>query len=510
MRKTSPEFLSISWVYMIKKLLVHWPLGIFVIGYVAFSSFVARDFGVAWDEQEIYARSAFLLNYLLGRYDYTLYLKDTYGLFYNHLYGLALVIINAKGTFGIYHLLNMLFALPMYLCAYAVVYKHYKNVLYATLGIVFLLLTPGLFGHIPFNPKDGPFAVFFFTALSAIYLLSGMKNWKLKILVLGIVFGVAQSVRIIGFGLFLMYFMYELYQRQGNVGLKTVFEVSLETLIIFVIANFILIATWPYLGANYAAHLVEIFNSAKNYPWDGPVLFDGVSVPASKLPATYLPKLFLYTTPLFILLFFVMVFGKLKTIGENGMLFLAVLAVGLNTILYFLLKPTVYDGLRHYLFLLPLISLVAAFMFIEFVKAKKNLFQKTIIFLVLLNIVKVIIEMIILHPYEYIYFNEFVGGLPGAYGKYETEYMGISHKDAIVWLKNNEIDPNREYYIINCGHPFSGMYYLRDNMHWTDKIAEADYHVCYTRFNQHLLVAEDKTIYIIKRFGVPINFIRKL
>ena len=34
--------------------------------------------------------------------------------------------------------------------------------------------------------------------------------------------------------------------------------------------------------------------------------------------------------------------------------------------------------------------------------------------------------MLLNHPYEYIYYNQLVGGLNGAYGNYETDYYYVS------------------------------------------------------------------------------------
>lgn len=39
-----------------------------------------------------------------------------------------------------------------------------------------------------------------------------------------------------------------------------------------------------------------------------------------------------------------------------------------------------------------------------------------------------------LHPYEYSYFNELVGGVAGAGGSYDTDYWRICSKPAAQWL----------------------------------------------------------------------------
>jgi tetratricopeptide (TPR) repeat protein len=38
------------------------------------------------------------------------------------------------------------------------------------------------------------------------------------------------------------------------------------------------------------------------------------------------------------------------------------------------------------------------------------------------------------HPYHYIYYNQLVGGLKGAYGKYESDYYYVSQTEASEWL----------------------------------------------------------------------------
>ena len=52
--------------------------------------------------------------------------------------------------------------------------------------------------------------------------------------------------------------------------------------------------------------------------------------------------------------------------------------------------------------------------------------------------------MLINHPYEYLYYNQIVGGLNGAFGNYETDYYFVSQTEASEWLidylekKNNQ------------------------------------------------------------------------
>ena len=44
--------------------------------------------------------------------------------------------------------------------------------------------------------------------------------------------------------------------------------------------------------------------------------------------------------------------------------------------------------------------------------------------------------MISNHPYHYLYYNQLVGGLKGAYANYETDYYYVSQTEASEWLLN--------------------------------------------------------------------------
>jgi hypothetical protein len=59
--------------------------------------------------------------------------------------------------------------------------------------------------------------------------------------------------------------------------------------------------------------------------------------------------------------------------------------------------------------------------------------------IVLLAILPGMIWIIRLHPYEYIYYNNLVGGVQGAYREYELDYWTTSYREAME--KVNEFAP---------------------------------------------------------------------
>jgi hypothetical protein len=119
-------------------------------------------------------------------------------------------------------------------------------------------------------------------------------------------------------------------------------------------------------------------------------------------------------------------------------------------------------------------------------------------------------NMVVLHPFEYTYFNEAVGGLKGAAGKFETEYTGSSYKEAVEWLENHEVTDSRKIYHINTeGSAFQSAHYFLSNMQWA-YLKDADYFIANTRWNKQEQVDASKVIHVVEREGVPFTYVFKL
>jgi hypothetical protein len=54
-----------------------------------------------------------------------------------------------------------------------------------------------------------------------------------------------------------------------------------------------------------------------------------------------------------------------------------------------------------------------------------------------------IVGIVQLHPYEYSYYNSFIGGTNGAFRRYETEYWLTCYKEAVEQL-NQKISADRQ------------------------------------------------------------------
>jgi hypothetical protein len=501
-----------------------YPLLLFLSGYFLFILLTWADYGMTFDESGVYARGIGLAHYLVHD-DYAGFthksVSDDGLVVYNHLYGMVLSLFNPAGEVDCYHFLNLLFASLLFIAIFEVLFWRYEKPWLAVLGPVFLFFSPRFLGDIPGNPKDMPFAVFYFLALTAIYYFHRRpaKNPLVPGLILGLFFGLAQSSRMMAFTLYLIFLLFNLhffYRQKPKPGLREWKQHLRQTagllLMILILSNFIMVLTWPYLGSNYFKHLYELLTMSGDFFWQNNVLFLGREILSTQLPWYYLPVWFLIGLPLFLLFFIGYSLTGLRKKWKDPLFILMLSAMAVILGGYFLARPVIYDGLRHFLFLIPILVVLAAAGAIEFCLGfKRPLLKKIIIGLASLNLLAVTYHMVRIHPYEYLYFNELTCGLKGSEGKFDNDYWGASFRETVEWLKSNEIkDQKRIYKIHGSGNPYQIFYYFTGNMKWVDNIKDADYYLSTTRDKKHLLAGSAPVIHVAEREGVPLNYVFKM
>jgi hypothetical protein len=103
-----------------------------------------------------------------------------------------------------------------------------------------------------------------------------------------------------------------------------------------------------------------------------------------------------------------------------------------------------FNGFRHMLFLIPPIFVFFGFgLKLVFDFLRSRVAQWVIIALLIAPGIRGIAD---LHPYEYIYFNAYAGGIEGAVGEYDLEYWCISYRDAMEYL-NQVAEPKATIFI---------------------------------------------------------------
>ncbi|MFN2602966.1 MAG: hypothetical protein ABR582_09455, partial [Gemmatimonadaceae bacterium] len=178
-------------------------------------------------------------------------------------------------------------------------------------------------------------------------------------------------------------------------------------------------------------------------------------------------------------------------------------------------RPVVYDGTRHFLFVVPLLAVLSGVTLAWFFAQplSRPIKLATAAVLVALGAVTAA-DMFHLHPYEYVFFNRTYGGLPAALGHFETDYWGVSHKEGIDWLKSNYKPnaPPRSIRVATTAADFQTSYYLPGDGRSTERFVpvnrrqDPDVILSITRYDAHLKYP-GKVIHVVQRMGVPLLYV---
>lgn len=267
------------------------------------------------------------------------------------------------------------------------------------------------------------------------------------VLAAGAVLGFTASIRILGplaGGIVMVYVFYKSWRK----ALVLLIPYSLFSL-------FIMYLTWPYLWGHAISRFIESITMMARFPWNGPVLFRGGLIPAMDLPKYFIPymmsiQLTEVIPPLFILGLLLSIWKAFKS--DQKELFVLILIwffLPLGGVIAY--GSTVYDNFRQLLFLLPPVFLAAGIVLEAlFTRVKRNVFRLLILGVL---VIPGIYAGIQLHPYQYIYYNSYVGGVRGAFRNYELDYWETSYRQTAQYV-NQTVPMNAEGIILGQKHTF--------------------------------------------------------
>lgn len=276
-----------------------------------------------------------------------------------------------------------------------------------------------------------------FTAL----LIFVWRRWQPKFIELllaalppALLLGVTTSTRILGPFAGLIVAAFLIYRNKSQ---------ALPMLAIYtVIASIVTYLTWPYLWMNPVGRFLDSAREMASYPWKGAVLFNGSVYPPADLPFSYLPTLFAIqlTEPVWVLFAAgaIAAFYSLET--KRGLLLLTLLWFVLPLAALVVFRVGLYDNFRQILFILPPVFLLGG---AAIEKLKNTDWQLAAVTLCLIPSAVGIIN---LHPFQYIYYNSFVGGVEGANGRFELDYWGTSYRMAAAYV-NEKAPPNAAVWV---------------------------------------------------------------
>ena len=461
--------------------------------------------------------------------------------------------------------LNLRYYGPLFDAATALVYDYFKTPKYETrhlcVALMALLSLPGLFlyakrfhmlhvaafsvlslvtlprfyGHAFINFKDMPFACFFVWSMVAISGAITRKTlaWR-WVVFCGVAIGLTLAVRVGGFLLFFFLVAGRIFAQisSGPGSWKQAIveydaRESLKALTLIVIAWALMVSVWPWSHENLILNPLRSFGMMSKFSWVYSVLFEGTVFQSNQLPWYYLGKYILITTPVFHLAFALL--GLIMSIvfqiknfrsHESRQGFLTQLWLVAPIIYFSLCRPNVYDGLRHFLFILPALAVFAglgAGCVLQWASTHGKLrFMPVLVCVLFLLPVK---DLVRLHPYQATYFNALVGGVGEAWKEYETDYWASSYKEAMEWVdRQAERQGNQKTAVLVAANSYSRIcaeYYVtpRISCYFTyeDSSEEPlDYYISTTRYGWYKKYPDAPVVHTVGREGAIFTVIKDL
>ena len=448
-----------------------------LVGVLALLTF--RDYGLSWDDYAHSEYGALLLDF------YASGLRDQRALSWVNLYyygggfDLAAALAAKVLPLPLFETRRLVGA-AVGLIGLFVTWRIGRRVggpLAGLFALVLLAACPAYYGHMFMNPKDSPFAV-----SMAIFLLGAVRTCeeypRLSLAtgaLVGVGFGLAFGSRIMGaFGLIAttaaLALVFVLDARANGVrsaGARLgYFVVRLIPAMVLAYAVMALIWPWSVVDPLNPLRAAEYFSHFFEKPWQE--LFAGRLIFVPDMPRSYVPTLFALKLPVILSVLgfggaagaLVAAFRGNVATNRRAVLLLVALAALLPLAVTIALRPAMYNGIRHFVFVLPPLAVLgglAAVYLIEIAARRLRFAPIAAAFVLVIGAGVPVVEMVRLHPYEYADFNWLSGGVAGARDRYMLDYWGLSFKQASQALRarlaeRHETKPNdRRWKLAVCG-----------------------------------------------------------
>lgn len=413
---------------------------------------ISRDAGISGDEEVHYKQSEMVYNYFstLGKDQSALITPKTHLKYYGQSFdNLVTVLIHLFGIEDIYTFRHLMCSISGWLTiVITALFAAYFSGYGAALWVLLLFaVSPGFLGHAQNNLKDVPFALAYISSVyfSLKLIFSDTKPSRQTIIFLIISIGLSIGIRAGGL-LVLFYLGFFMLLKIGSdryLKGKPVQQPLKNRLILLAgiaAAGYLAgLVFWPYALQNPLVNPWKSYQVMTHFPTTVRQIFEGKFDWSDFHPWYYLPKYMVITIPLVVFAgITAFLLYSPKNYSWNQKIQLALLAFTmLFPIVFVVLKNSnLYGSWRHFLFVYPGIILIAALGIQAFFgRFKQRIIRIPGILLLLLLLIHPLRFMAANHPYYYLYYNQLVGGLKGAYGNYETDYYYHSMREGSEWLQ---------------------------------------------------------------------------
>ena len=293
------------------------------------------------------------------------------------------------------------------------------------------------------------------------------------------------------------------------------------------LAALVMILAWPWAA-------LSPFNSVRGllafseFHYAIRTMFAGRVYEMADVPRLYVPSYLLVRVPLItlagaalgVILSLLWPPGR-QTSSRRRDLILISSAIVFPLAFEVLFRGPAFTGMRHFLFVLPpLAALAGAGLseLIDLLETCSGRLASSAIALICACFLWDGVTLVRLHPYENLSYNSLVGGLPGAFRRYDLDYWFNSMPEAIHLLEAfvrdkmpaEVLKPSKIYSVAVCGErPAFDQTVTLPQLHWDfrSKWDESEFFIAPTQMNcdQDL---DGEIIGTVERFGVPIAYVK--
>ena len=507
-----------------------------VLGSIGLVIGTFHDYGITWDEDVHNWYGVFVMDYYLSWFqdNRSLHWLNLYN--YGAAFDMTAAFINKVSPFGTYetrHLLNGLVGVTGIVGAWKLG-RFMAGPRAGFLSALLLLTIPNYYGQMFNNPKDIPFAV---AGIWSVYYMARIvpvlprPAWSL-VVKLGIVIGLSLGVRVGGLLFFgyagltgLLYCAWRAIEtRDAVLVLRELWAASWRVLMPMLLLSYaVMLLFWPWAQQSPIEHPLTALDYFSHVTFPFTTLFAGQYFPATDLPWEYLPTHVVLALPELTLVLAAAtvpaaLFEQARRRGGPDRvrsLQYGVIAIAtLFPIAYAVyIKAVLFDGMRHFIFVLPPLAVAAALVLDAVVERLRNFrWRHTLSGMLVVYGLGHVAIMFVLHPDQYVYYNGLVGGVDGAQSLFKTDYWGNSYAEAVKGLTNYleteygaEFE-DHDFTVAVCGPPISADYFFPDNFVFTDDRDKADFFIAFTKDNCNNALP-GKEVFRVERLGALLSIV---
>ena len=377
------------------------------------------------------------------------------------------------------------------------------------LSMLLLFLTVSWSGAMFTHTKDIPFATCMLWAnYASIYFVRDLEQTARKYqYLLGLAIGAALGLRIGGafavieLLLGVVVSLLVRYRQQAFQPLPVLFALFKTLLLPALLAFVIMAVCWPW-GVSAPDHMLEAVHSFSHFAFSMETIANGHVYKIGDVPRSYLYQYLLIKLPEVVLLGMAGILAlwltcrqRLQVAEHGGAAALSMLLIALVFPLAFVLydRPALYNGVRHFTFLLPLLVMLSAWGLMQtWLIAANSLiagvrwFRFAWLGVATGFVLMTVVDMINLHPYEYIRVNRFAG--PPMYSQYhwESDYWVSALREVVPSLLQLDLHKRDHPYLVAvCAETQQGQAYMDDRFQVTKNWEAADFYLSGTNMHCH-------------------------